>query len=279
MIRRHALALLVGLVSPCNAALAQSPAVPIFWDEKEQVSRPDLSGRERIRFLTTTDFAPFNFLDANGRLSGFHVDLARAICNELKMAERCQIQALPWPELETALDQRQGEAIIAGLAVTTANREKFAFTRAYLQFPARFLVAKGSPLDEPFDKSLSGKTVGVLAGSAHEKMLAAYFPGAAAKPFDTAGPMLDALRSGQLDAVFGDGMRLSFWLSEAAGSSCCKFAGGPYLASDFLGGGLAIAVRGDDPQLAQAFDFALHEIGVKGIFTELYLRYFPVSFY
>ena len=49
-----------------------------------------------LRFITTTDFPPFSFIDASGRLSGFHVDLARAICAALEITDRCQIHALPW---------------------------------------------------------------------------------------------------------------------------------------------------------------------------------------
>ena len=92
--------------------------MPVLWDAKERLPKPDLSALPRLRFLTTTDFPPFNFLDGAGRLSGFHVDLARAICAELGIAEKCQIQALPWAELEGALQKGEGEAIIAGIAAT-----------------------------------------------------------------------------------------------------------------------------------------------------------------
>ncbi|TIT46268.1 MAG: transporter substrate-binding domain-containing protein, partial [Mesorhizobium sp.] len=78
------------------SARAAEPQVPVLWDAKERLPKPDLSALPRLRFLTTTDFPPFNFLDGAGRLSGFHVDLARAICAELGIAEKCQIQALPW---------------------------------------------------------------------------------------------------------------------------------------------------------------------------------------
>lgn len=257
----------------------QSPDIPIFWDDKEQIAKPDVSTRERIRFLTTTDFAPFNFLDASGRLSGFHVDLARAICKELKVADRCQIQALPWGELDGALERKEGEAIIAGVSVTAENRQLYAFTRPYLRFPARFVAPKNTTLAEPFHQTMHGKRVGVLAGSAHERMLRAYFPDVQAVTFQRADWMAGDLKAGKVDAVFGDGMRLGFWLSGAEAGDCCKFLGGPYLAPEFLGLGLAVAVRPDDAELAQAFDFALREIGVKGTFAELYLRYFPVGFY
>lgn len=271
--------LLAGLIAAAaTAATAQAPDIPIFWDEKEQLAKPDISGRERIRFLTTTDFAPFNFLDTGGRLSGFHVDLARAICNALKVTERCQIQALPWGELEGALSGGQGEAIIAGLAVTAESRAKYAFTRPYLRFPARFVMLKSALADQPAD-ALAGRRVGVMAGSAHERMLRDYFSGMKPVVYTRQEWLLEDLKAGKVQAAFGDGMRLSFWLAGADAAACCAFVGGPYLAPEYLGQGLAIAVRADDAELARAFDFALREVGVSGTFAELYLRYFPVGFF
>ncbi|MDW6025309.1 transporter substrate-binding domain-containing protein [Mesorhizobium sp. BAC0120] len=234
---------------------------------------------QRVRFLTTVDFPPFNFLDSSGRLSGFHIDLARAICRELEMIAKCQIQALPWGELEGALQKKEGEAIIAGLSVTEASRAKYAFTRSYLQFPARFVTTKAKALAEPLSEKLRGEPVGVLLGSAHERMLREYFPDLKVVTFDKQEEMLGDLKTGKVVAAFGDGMRLGFWLAGSDSADCCRFSGGPYLAPEYLGSGLAIAVTPENAKLAAAFDYALHEINVKGIFAELYLRYFPVSFY
>jgi polar amino acid transport system substrate-binding protein len=270
--------LTVFLAALTTAAPGQSPNVPVFWSDKEQLSAPDLTSRERIRFLTTTDFPPFNFLDDNGRLSGFHVDLARAICKELKVADRCQIQALPWSELDAALAEGEGEAIIAGVAITAESRAKYAFTRPYLRFPARFVARRSSSLDEPLHEGLKDRRVGVNAGSAHERMLRALFPDARVVTFSRQEWIFDDLATGKIDAAFGDGMRLGFWLSGGQGG-CCKFIGGPYMAQEYLGQGLAVAVRPEDADLVQAFDYALREIGVKGVFAELYLRYFPVGFF
>jgi polar amino acid transport system substrate-binding protein len=69
------------------------------------------------------------------------------------------------------------------------------------------------------------------------------------------------------------------WLSGSVRRARCRFAGGPYLAPEFLGAGLSIAARPEDAILVEGFDFALREINVKGVFAELYLKYFPVSFY
>jgi polar amino acid transport system substrate-binding protein len=260
-------------------ARAADPAIPNFWDSKERLQKPDLSGLQRLRFLTTVDFPPFNFLDSDGQLSGFNVDLARAICTELNILDKCQIQALPFDELSEALGKDEGEAIIAGLAITQKSREEFAFSRPYLRFPARFIMPKPTALSEPIYGKIAGLRIGVMAGSAHERMLRAYFPGTKPVTFTRQDWLYESLRDRKIDGAFGDGMRFSFWLAGADSRSCCRFAGGPYLAPEYLGDGMAIAVAKDDFALAAAFDYALREITVKGKFAELYLRYFPVSFY
>jgi polar amino acid transport system substrate-binding protein len=229
--------------------------------------------------LTTTDFPPFNFLDSAGRLTGFHVDLARAICAELELAGKCQIQALPWNELDSALQKGEGEAIIAGLAATAKSREKYVFSRSYLQFPARFVVRKGEQPGQPIFDALKGKKVGVQADTAHERMLRAYFANFDIVTYAKADDLHRDLEAGKIEAAFGDGMRLSFWLAGDQAEGCCRFAGGPYLAPEYLGTGMAIAVKADNPDLANALNYALQALTTKGTFTELYLRYFPVSFY
>lgn len=274
-----ALSMLVAAQSFAGMTFAAEPQVPVLWDAKERLPKPDLSALPRLRFLTTTDFPPFNFLDGGGRLSGFHVDLARAICAELGIAEKCQIQALPWGELDEALQKGEGEAIIAGIAATAETRSKYAFSRSYLQFPARFIMPKAKAFTEPILDKLRSKRVGVVAGSAHEKMLRDYFGTVQVVPFDTPETLYGDLKAGKIDAAFGDGMRFAFWLGGTDAAGCCRFAGGPYLAPEYLGSGMAIATRAGDPALAAAMDYALQEISVKGTFAEFYLRYFPVSFF
>ncbi len=262
-----------------SAQAAEQPPAPMFWDMKERLPKPDLSARTRLRFLTTTDFPPFNYLDRDGRLSGFHIDLLRAICVELGIPDKCQIQAMPWEQLDDALERGRGEAIIAGIAITEETRAKYTFSRPYLQFPARFMMPKTRAVTEPIHEKIHGERIGVIAGSGHERMLREYFPDAKVVTYSRQEWLYADLRAGKIAGAFGDGMRFAFWLAGAEASGCCRFVGGPYMAPEYLGVGLALATKIDDPQLAAAFDYALQQIAVKGRFAELYLRYFPVSFF
>ncbi|MCB1381582.1 MAG: transporter substrate-binding domain-containing protein [Notoacmeibacter sp.] len=247
-------------------------AFPLLWDSRERMPKPDLSDLPRIRFLTTVDFPPFNNLDQNGRLMGFNIDLANAICRELALLERCQIQALPWSELAGTLERKQAEAIIAGVSPLTAEADSLAFTRSYFPFPARFAMQRGAP---GFDGKPSGLRVGVIGGSGQEAMLRTFFPDTKAVIYSREDWMLDDLKDKKVDAVFHDAVRLSFWLRGTDSTSCCGFAGGTYYSEEFLGQGLRIASRPDLPKLVTALDFALRELSRKGTLNELYIRYFP----
>ncbi len=274
----RAIALAVMIASPF-AAFAQSQTIPNFWPRGEVLSKPDLSNVQRLRFLTTTDFPPFNFIDRKKRLTGFHIDLARAVCAELGILAKCQIQALPWNELEAALERGDGDAIIAGLEITAQSRAKYEFSRPYLHIPARFAAKRGAALAEPMTRAVRGKTTGVIAGSQHAKWFAEAFKGAKTQEFPDKAAAFEALKSGKVDIVLTDAVSLAFWLVSQDLADCCAFAGGPYLSESYFGHGMAIAYAKGRSDLAAATDYALKELNDKGEFAELYLRYFPLSLY
>lgn len=272
-----AIAILTGMAG--TVARAQGVAIPNYWDTGARLAKPDLSNLARLRFLTTTDFPPFNFIDRQKRLTGFNVDLARAICARLDILPKCQIQALPWDELEGAMERGEGEAIIAGLEVDAETRAKYAFSRPYLQIPARFVARRDDGFGEPMNDIVLRHKVGLVAGSQHLHWFDTAFTRARREVFPTRAAALEALQKGRVDLVFSDAVSLSFWLLSDASKDCCVFAGGPYISSTDFGYGLAVAFPKERPEMAAAADFALKEINADGTFAELYLRYFPLGLY
>jgi polar amino acid transport system substrate-binding protein len=268
------------LLSGFSAFAQQSgPSVPLLFDSRERLAKPDLSSLVRLRFLTSVDFPPFNFTDQNGKLSGFNVDLAREICGELEIADKCQIQALPFADLQTALAGSQGDAVIAGLAVTPELRRQFLFSRPYLMLPARFVRSTAAIVPGTTAAGLAGRSVGVVKGTVHEAMLAAFFPTIKAQPFDNKEAMLTALKEHKVDAVFADALQLSFWVASPAADKCCALFDGPYLSEHFLGEGMTIMLRQNDSVLTAAIDHALATLSRNGRLQEIYLRYFPYGLY
>src|SRR5450830_2141053 len=126
-------------VKPANT-IKNPMAVPGFWDPRRRPERPDLSRISIIRFLTEIDYPPFNYAGPDGAPAGFNVDLARLICEEIKVA--CTMQMRRFDTLIGALNSNRGDAIIASLAVTPQIRARVDFTDPYYRAPARFVSRK-----------------------------------------------------------------------------------------------------------------------------------------
>lgn len=273
-----ALALILATIGSTKAQ--QDPVIPNFWDPQERFIKPNVKDLPRLRFFTTTDFPPFSYIDNEKRLTGFHVDLARAICAELEVLPVCQIQALPFADLQKELAQNNGDAIIAGLASNQTTRQTLTFTRPYFWLPARFVAKTSAALAEPLSQALDGKEVGVVDGTSHAAMALGKFGNMRVRLFDTLDAALLAVQQDKVAAVFGDGLTLSFWLqSGKEQAKCCKFVGNAYLSTDYLGNGLSIAVARENQELQRALNYALRTINDRGVFAELYLRYFPLGLF
>lgn len=250
-------------------------AVPSFWDPRRRPDRPDLSRLSVIRFMTETDYPPFNYTGPDGMPTGFNVDVARAICEEIKAV--CTIQMRRFDTLVDALNSNKGDAVIASLAETPVLRKQVDFSTPYYRTPARFVVRRDSGPKQIAAKTLEGLKVAVIAGSAHEAYLKTLFTEVELRPYPDAKAARGALKSGDVDLLFGDGISLAFWLNGTDSANCCQFRGGPYLESRYFGEGVGIAVKKGNDLLRRAFNWALFRLWEQGRFTDLWLRYFPIS--
>lgn len=262
--------LLACTLYPSGSVLTQE-TTPAAAVEREAARRVIL------RFLTTADFPPFNFYDEDGVLTGFNIDLARAICLELDVT--CEIKVEPWENLLPALRRKEGDAIIASQVVSAQALSDFDFTDRYFHTPGRFAGRRDASGIEATPEGLSGRRIGVAPNTSHEAFIRQFFRGSQIVMFKDADAARDALKRGDIDVVFGDAISLSFWLNGTASNQCCEFKGDAFLEPKFFGGGIAIAVAKGDRQLKAELDGALKQVRTGGRFVELVTRYFPFRVY
>ena len=253
-------------------------AVPGFWDPKRRPERPDITRLPtQIRFVTTEDYPPFSFRGEDGRPTGFNVDIARAICTELAIT--CTLEIMPFADLAAALEEGRADAAIAGIAISTASRESLDFSDRYFRFPARFVVRSADAVSDVRPGALTGKTIGVQAGTAHEAYLRNLFGEATIRPYPDPDALRTALQKSEVDLIFGDGVQLALWLNGTSSAGCCTFVGGPFTESLYFGEGMGIAVKRGSDALRQSLNYALAQLWEEGAYTDLYLRWFPISVY
>lgn len=230
-----------------------------------------------VRFLTDSDFPPFNFYDEDGVLVGFNVDLARAIC--LELATSCDIKARPWDKLFAGLKSGEADAVIAAHRVTAAALNEVDFTEHYFETPGRFAARKSDEEIEISPSGLEGKRIGVAKGTPHEAYLRTFFRESPITVLENADLAREALAAGKVDYIFDDGISLAFWLNGTLSRQCCEMKGGPFLEPKFFGEGIAIAVPKSDPQIRRLLNEALERVRASGRFEELVQRYFPMRIY
>jgi polar amino acid transport system substrate-binding protein len=78
------------------------------WDPRRRPTGPICPAGDR--FLTETDYPPFNFTGPDGNPAGFNVDLARLLCEEIKVT--CTVQMR---QFETLLTRSRATATPSSL--------------------------------------------------------------------------------------------------------------------------------------------------------------------
>lgn len=255
---------------------APAIAIPNFWNPRargERVEAPQ-TGRA-VRFMTDDEFPPLHFAGPDGTPTGFAVELARAVCERLTIT--CTVQARRFDTLLDALADKQGDVVAAAIPLTAGLRARFLATRPYFRWPARFISRRDRNLPAASATALAGRSIGVVEGSAHEAYLKAYFPKATRKTFTELSAGESALKRGEVEYLFADGLSLALWLNGQEAEGCCGYSGGDYLENRYFGEGIGFVTRTEDAALARALDDALQRVWDDGKYAELYLRFLPIS--
>ncbi|PLW74859.1 hypothetical protein C0081_21300 [Cohaesibacter celericrescens] len=246
-----------------------------FIDTRQRLGLPDQELLDKgLRILTTDDFPPFNNRDENGAPQGYHVELARALCEELSTP--CTLKIAAFEDIPDLIANGQADVALAGLVNHPSLKDVLDFSNVYLQRPARF-----ARLKEKFfrtdTKGLAGKPVAVRGGSAHEAYLKAYFPTTNRVPVTDLEDARQLLTDEKVDAIFGDAFQLLPMISEA--DSPIIFAGKPFYDTHFFGDGMAVAYGHNQTDLGNMLNYGLLKLAQKGRMSELYARHFALDVY
>src|SRR5690606_41760763 len=92
--------LLVGLFAALPSFAQSEPRTPFFFNEDERMPPPSIGRPDRLRFVTTLDYPPFNSLNPQGLLSAYNTDLAKAFGAQMGLESLCLSAAVSWSEVE-----------------------------------------------------------------------------------------------------------------------------------------------------------------------------------
>lgn len=261
------------VLAALGQAAAQSRPNAIGAAPSEPPASPSATKRAALRFVTDSDYPPFNYIDEDGQLTGFNVDVARAIC--LELSATCDIQQRNWSDIIPIVRRGEADAAIASHAIDARILRDVDVSDRYYTTPARFVGHRGRAF-EITPGGLDRKRIAVAKGTSHEAFLRSFFTLSAIQAYENAELARDAVVTGTADLLFDDGINLVFWLNGTASKACCEFKGGPFVEPRYFGDGVGILLNRADPQIKQQVNWALKQLRDSGRFDELTLRYFPL---
>lgn len=251
------LALLVLGSAPINSAQAKD------WTE--------------LRIGVDAAYKPFTYKTEDGKLTGFDIDIANALCAQMKV--KCTFIEQNWDGIIPALNARKFDAIVSSMSITDERRRAVEFTNKYYETPSRIVARAGSPISTP--ESLKGRRVGVLKASVQEKYAQAVLApaGATVVGYDTQEQVYLDMKSGRLDATVADAVEAGQGFLNSPDGQGFGFVGPELRDPKYFGFGAGIAVRKSDPDLRDKLNEALKTIRANGVYKKLNDKYFTFDVY
>lgn len=117
--------------------------------------------RQKVVIGIDDSFVPMTYREKNGQLTGFDVELAKAIFKGSGI--QVDFQSIDWDMKETELNNQTIDLIWSGYSKTEERAKRVAFSQPYLTNHQMIVSMKQNPVNRLAD--LKGQNLGVQTGS------------------------------------------------------------------------------------------------------------------
>ncbi len=221
-------------------------------------------------------YPPFSEIGTDGKLKGFDIDIAHAMCERLKMT--CTLVQAEFDAMIPALRAKKFDAIVASMSITPERKKSVDFSDKYYQTPARVVARADSKL-EVTPAGLKGKKIGVQRTTIHDRFATTTFKGAQIVRYAKQDEVFLELASGRIDATLMDSVAADVGFLKTPAGKGYAFVGPVYTDPAFFGEGAGIAVRQGDTALRDKLNAALVAMLADGSYKKLAAKYFDFDVY
>jgi arginine/ornithine transport system substrate-binding protein len=231
---------------------------------------------KKVRIGVEGAYPPFSEMGPDGKIKGFDIDIANALCTQMKA--ECTLVTQEWDGMIPALQSRKFDAIIASMSATDERRKVVAFSDKYYNTPAR-LVAKAAAKLQATPEGLKGKRIGVQRSTIHDRFVTDTFKASEIVRYAKADEVYLDLAAGRIDVAMGDSVAIDGGFLKKPQGQGYAFFGPAYNDEKYFGTGSSIAVRKADTALAERFNAAIKAIRADGTYKKIQDRYFSFDVY
>jgi arginine/ornithine transport system substrate-binding protein len=230
----------------------------------------------KLRIGVEGGYAPFSVKDSTGKFSGFDIDIANAVCAQMKV--ECALVETSFDGMIPALKVRKIDLIVASMAITDARKKSVNFSDKYFDSPSR-MVARSDAKFVVSDEGMSGKKIGVQRGTIQDNFISVVFKKAVVKHYAKVDEVYIDLANGRLDAVLDDAVSASDGFLKTPAGKGFAFIGPEFKDRKYFGDGVGIAMRKTDADLLARVNVAIAEIRKNGEFKKIQDKYFDFEIF
>ena len=266
-------AVLVG----CGKTETPAPAAPAPETAAAPAAAPAPAELPELKVAIDPTYEPFTFKTADGKPTGFDVDIAEALCNEIK--RKCVYVEQVWDSRIPGLQAKKYDVIVSSMSITDDRKKVVDFTDKYYNTPSRIVVKADTPFTDL--SSLKGKNIGVLKGSTQEKYAMGDLKPAGVKvvPYEAQDQVYLDIKSGRLDGTVADSVEVTGgFLSKPEGQGY-GFVGPVLNDVKYYGYGVGIALRQGETALRDELNGAIKAIRANGVYETVSKKYFDFDVY
>ena len=222
-------------------------------------------------------YEPFTFKTADGKPTGFDVDIAEALCAEMK--RKCVFVEQVWDSMIPGLQARKYDIIVSSMSITDERRKVVDFSDRYYKTPSAIVVKKGTEYTGP--ASLKGKAIGVLKGSTQEKWAMGELKPAGVNvvPYEAQDQVYLDINAGRLDGTVADKVEVQGGFLRKPEGKDYGYVGPDQYDVKYYGEGIGIAMRKGQKELKQQLDEAIDTIRKNGTYAKIAKKYFDFDPY
>ncbi|MDD9993148.1 MAG: ABC transporter substrate-binding protein [Rhodospirillales bacterium] len=232
---------------------------------------------KKVTLGTEGAYPPFNWIDENGDLQGFDVDIGNALCASANL--ECTWAVQDWDGIIPGLLAKKYDAIVASMSITEERKKKVDFTGKYYTTPAKFVRMKDSGI-EITNEGLEGLAVGVQRATIHENFLRDnYGDIVTIKAYATQDEANLDFVAGRVDLLLADSMALQGGFLDTPDGESAEFVGPDFTDPRWFGDGAGIAVRKGEAELLDALNGAIAAIRADGTYKAINDKYFDFDVY
>jgi arginine/ornithine transport system substrate-binding protein len=236
---------------------------------------PAQEGR-KIKLGVEGAYPPFSEIGADGKLKGFDIDIANALCEQMKA--QCTMVKLDFDGLIPSLQAKKIDAVIASMSITEERQKLVDFTDKYYRTPARFVARKNSGLTVSAT-GLKGKRVGVQRTTVHDTFATEMFKESEIVRYASQDNVFVDLVAGKLDGALVDWIAASAGFLKTPAAKEFGFLGPVFIDFKYFGVGAGIAIRKGESALRNDFNAAIKAIRANGTYKKIQDRYFEFDVY